>query len=164
MSHPGDDDDRPRKSWSEIDRLREKGSSGSERERRPRGRHAEAQARRATERYVKEIDSLFSSAEGGSETEPFIEAMRDAHGSGELPAACRAYRDAIGFPEDPELVSLFLDSGEQELVVGALEVLLAAAGDGRVELTGSLRSQVAVLAEDFDDAVASVAEDILAAS
>lgn len=155
------DDDRPKLTYSERDRLRREGRSQGEA--RPKGRHAEAKARRASEQYVKEIDSLFTDAPGGQEGDALAEAMRAAHGSAELPQACRLYRAAVGFPEDAELATLFLDSSDEELVVGQLETLLAAVEAGRLSPTGSLRSQISILAEDFNDAVASVAEDILAA-
>ena len=61
-------------------------------------------------------------------------------------------------------VSVFLDSGDRELVVGVLDHVLAVAERGGFEATPSLRRQLGILAEDFDDAIASRAEDILAAS
>jgi hypothetical protein len=161
MSQSGDDGDRPRRSWSEIDRLRDKGRSHEER--RPRDRHSEARSRQAAERYVKEIDSLFTSADGGQEGAALAQAVRDAHGSAELPEACRVYRERFGYPKDLELISLFLDTSDESLVVGTLEALLAAVEAGGAEPGAGLRSQLGVLAEDFNDAIASVAEDIVTA-
>jgi len=155
----GDDGDRPRRSWSEIDRLREKGRSGPEHE--PRGRHARARARRATEAYVKQLDSLFTHEPGGGPAVELANAVREAHGSDRAAEACRAYRDAIGHPRDGELVTIFLDSGDPQLVVGALDAALEASRAGDFAASPGLRRQLGMLAEDFDDAVASRAEELL---
>ena len=153
------DDDRPRLSWREIDQRR--AGARDSNEPRPRGRRAEAEAKRATEEYKKQLDSMFTSDPGGAEGEQLAGAMREAHGTPEFAAACAAYRDAAGFPDDPELLALFLDSGEQPLVVGALEAILAGVTGGELTLSKGLRAQVAMLAEDFDASLADVAEEIL---
>ena len=153
------DDDRPRLSWREIDQLRSgKRDSG---EPRPRGRRAEADAERASAEYKKQLDSMFSTGHGGAEGEALAEAMRHAHGTPEFVAACTAYRDQVGFPNDPELLGLFLDSGEHALVVGALENVLSAVSAGDIALPKGLRSQLAMLAEVFDATIADIAEEIL---
>ncbi len=160
MSDDRDRYDRP--SWSEIDKRRD-GSSGRSRdarERRPQGKAAEARARAATSLYLKEADKMFSDAEGGAQGEALAKQARDAHGTSELPAACRAYRDQLGIPSDPSLLSLFLDTGEAELVVAALTALLAAQKAGGLEATPGLKSQIRVLAQDFNDDVAELAEEL----
>ena len=153
------DDDRPRLSWREIDQLRS--GKGDSSEPRPRGRRAEAEAERASAEYRKQLDSMFSSGPGGAEGEALAEAMRHAHGTPEFVTACIAYRDQLGFPNDSELLGLFLDSGEHALVVGALEAVLAARSAGEMALSKGLRSQLAMLAEDFDATIADIAEEIL---
>jgi hypothetical protein len=156
----GDDDDRPKRSWREIDQLR--GAKRSSDEPRPLGRWAEAQAQRAADEYKKHLDSMFSEgAQGGAEGEALAGAMREAHGTPDFVAACTAYRDQVGWPVDPELLGLFLDSGEQALVVGALETILEGLAAELLELSKGLRSQIASLAESFDAAIADVAEEIL---
>lgn len=156
----GSDDDRPKLSWREIDALRSARRSGDER--RPRSRWAEAQAQRAAEEYKHHLDSMFSAAtQGGAEGEALAQAVRDTHGSPEFVAACTAYRDQVGWPGDPELLGLFLDSAEQALVVGALETILEGLEAGLLDPSKGLRSQIGSLAEAFDAAIADVAEEIL---
>jgi len=155
----GSDDDRPKLSWREIDALRGAKRSGDER--RPRGRWAEAQAQRAADEYKSHLDSMFSAgAQGGAAGEALAQAVRDAHGTPEFVAACTAYRDQVGWPTDPGLLGLFLDSSEQALVVGALETILEGLEGGLFDPPKGLRSQIASLAEDFDAAIADVAEEI----
>jgi len=153
-------DERPRRSWREIDRMRD-GSGHRPEERKPRGKAAEARSRQATQSYLKQIDGLFARDDGGAQGERLARALHEAHGTPGLAEACAAYRDAVGFPRDPELVSLFLDSGERELVAGALTVLADAHAREPIALGPGLRSQLRLLAEDPDDEIAGAAEDLL---
>ena len=89
--------------------------------------------------------------------------MREARGTPGLAGACRAYRDALGLPEDLVQLSLFLDSGNPELVLAALDALRAAQAGGTLQPTSGLRTQLRMLAQDADDAVAEAAEELLAA-
>ena len=59
------------------------------------------------------------------------------------------------------LISLFLDAGERELILAGLEALRACHERGGLKPTGGLRSQLRILAEDSDDAVAEEAEELL---
>lgn len=156
----GDDRERPRLSWREIDQRRSSGHRRDERE--PRGPAAEARTVEATAQYLKEIDKIFSNEKGGAEGEALARAVRDAHGTAEVDDACRAYRDAIGMPDDPSLLGVFLDANDTSLVVAALEHMLAGHEAGRVEITSGLKAQLRVLAQSFDDHVAGAAEDLLA--
>jgi hypothetical protein len=161
----GSDDDRPgfldreKKSFSELDRMRRDKSSGPERT--PRSAAGRARAEAAAKQYLKEIDGLFSKGKGGAETERLERAMRDARGTPGLAAACRAWLDAVGPPEATSVVSLFLDSGDRELVLEGLAALLRARDAGRLDATPGLRSQLRMLAEDRDDEVAGAAEELL---
>lgn len=154
----GDDrDERPRRSWREIDQARD-GTRHGQAERRPRGAAAEARSRQATQHYLKEADRLFAGGPGGAEGEKRAQALRDAHGKPGLSEACVAYRDAVGYPHEPALASIFLDCGQRELVLGAMEALLEQPPE---ELPAGLRSQLRLLAEDADDAIAGAADDLL---
>lgn len=155
-----DPGERPRKSWREIDRARDGSGHGPE-ERRPRGAAAEARSRRAAQEYMKQIDGLFAKDKGGAEGEGLARAIREARDTSALRDACTAYRDAVGLPRDPALLSLFLETGERELVLGALGALAELRGSEETRLSGGLRSQVRLLSEDADDAIAEAAEALL---
>ncbi len=146
-------------SWKEIDQRRD-GTSRDE-GRRPRNEAHEARAEQATQAYISEIDKLFSNVPGGAEGEALVKAMRDAHGTPELDAACNAYRDAAGMPRDLELLSIFLDCKDSSLVVVALEALLELQKMPDVSLGRGLQSQLRILAQSFDNAVAEIAEEII---
>jgi hypothetical protein len=156
----GDDrDERPRLSWREIDQRRDRPRERSSS--RPRGAAAEARSRAATKAYVKGLDKLFSKGAAGAEGERLAERIRRAHGTPELAPACREYLEALGAPRDPALLALFLDAGDAPLVVVALETLLALHEEGCLQVSAGLRSQLRVLGQDFDDAVAEAAETLL---
>jgi hypothetical protein len=140
-------------SFSERDRKRREGQSSEDR--RPRG-VSPAKAEEASKQYIRNLDGLFSKKKG--EVEKLAATMRAAHGSNGLAAACRAYRDAAGIPEDPSLLGMFLDSGEPELIVGGLEAIQAACQSGKWRASGGLRSQIRMLADDPNNEVAELAE------
>ncbi len=106
---------------------------------------------------------MFSTDQGGVEGKKLARAMRDAHGTPGLADACRAYRDELGPPADPTLVSLFLDSGDRELMLAGLEALRERQKTASVQVSAGLRSQLRMLSEDADGEVADAAEEILEA-
>ena len=104
---------------------------------------------------------MFSKEKGGADGERLAAAMRDALGTPGLADACRAYRDALGPPDHPSLISLFLDSQDLELIVAGLDALRAARRAGEPELSRGLQSQLRMLTQDSDDDVAEAAEELL---
>ncbi|HEY8155543.1 MAG TPA: hypothetical protein VII72_15560 [Myxococcota bacterium] len=157
-----DDDDRPRErlSWREIDKRR--GGARTRPEDRPKSRDEIARDSAAAKAYTKKLDALFVTGKGGAAGERLAREMREARGTPGLAAACRAYRDAVGLPDDLAQLSLFLDSGDPELVLAALGALAAARAGGTLQPTSGLRTQLRLLAQDADDAVAEAAEELLA--
>jgi len=157
----GDDrswNDGDKLSFSERDRRRRerRSSDGS----RPQGKADAARAEAAAKQYIKAIDGIFSKG-SKAEVEKLARAMREAHGSPDLANACRAYRDGAGLPKDAFLISLFLDSGDVELILAGFEALRASHDSGIVKLTGGVRSQLRILSEHANDDVAEGAEQLL---
>ena len=149
------DDDR-KLTYSERDRLRREGGGG-----RPKSGRARADEEDRSQEALKVADSLFTDERGGQEGKALAAAVSEAHGSSELPAACRAYFDALGVPKTATLASIFLDAGEKDLSVAVLDELLRQKEAGDLELDGGLKRQIRILSEDFDDDLASRAEDLL---
>jgi len=159
----GDDrswNDGDKLSFSERDRRRREGSSSS-REHRPKG-IPRAKEEALTKQYIKQLDGLFSKTRGGAEIERLGAAVRAAHGTSGLADACRHYCEVAGFPDEPALLGMFLDSGDAALVVGGLEALRAAYATPGFKASAGLRSQIRMLAEDPDDEVAELAEALAA--
>lgn len=152
-------DDRDKPTFSERDRLlREKRLGDGP----PRGHREQREQARASRQALLAADALFSEGPGGAEGVRLAKAIRDRHGTPELADACRAYRDAIGVPDDPGLLALFLDTGDRELLVPALERLLERKDAGSLEIPAGLRSTLRILAQHRDDTVAGISEDLLA--
>ncbi|MEB2346291.1 MAG: hypothetical protein OZ948_16315 [Deltaproteobacteria bacterium] len=159
----GDDErERPKRSWAEIDRLRDRPRARRD-ERAPRGPAAKARAQAAAKQYLAELDrTLFTKgAAGGAAGARLAAAVRAAQGSAGLADACRAYLAAIGPPAEPALLSAFLDTGERELQRSALAALAEGIAARGLTLTAGLRAQIRTLAEGPDDELADAAEAVL---
>ena len=153
-----DDDERPRLSWSEIDKRRDRPGRRDEREKRPQGAAAEARARAAAQSYLAKLDgALFAKGPAGEAGR----AVREAHGSPRLADACAAYLAALGPPRDAALAALFLDAPRRELVLAGLEGLAALRAAGCLAPSRALQSQLRLCAGGSDDEVASAAEALL---
>jgi hypothetical protein len=160
MSRDDEKGDRPRRSWREIDAMRGRSRHTSSSE--PRGPAARERSRAATQHYLKQLDGLFSKAKGGAQGERLEKAVRDAFGTPEMAAACRAYREALGLPEDTGLLTLFLDARDPEILSAVLDALHAAQRSGTLRATSGLRTQLRLLLQEPDDRVAESAEELLA--
>jgi hypothetical protein len=143
--------------YSERDRLRREGGGSQG----PRGGQAREVERIRVDVALGQAESIFAGDKGGEEGKALADAVRAAHGTPELPQACRAYIDALGPPKTVELSSIFLDAGEKELSLLILDELLSQKEAGSLELEGGIKSQVRILSEDFDDDLASRAEELL---
>ena len=154
-------DDRPKRSWSEIDRMRD-GARRRE-ERGPRGEAAQARARGATEQYLKKLDAtVFATGKrGGAGGDALGKTLLEARGSGDFDDHCRSYLDAVGVPTDLGILSALLDARDNAIRVAALDALAVQIDAGASPERG-LSNQVRALADDFDDALAEAAEDVLA--
>jgi hypothetical protein len=148
-----DDDRKP--TFSERDRMRREGGGPA------RGGRARADEARRSRDALAAADALFGDDPGGEEGKALAAAVRAAHGTGELPAACRAYLDELGTPRTKELASIFLDAGDKAIAIAALDALLGWKAEGTLEISGGLKRQIRLLSEDFDDDLASRAEDLL---
>ena len=160
----GDDDrpgflDREKKSFSERDRERRERRGSAER--RPSGPAQQARVASAKKQYLQQIDSLFAKGKGGAEGERLARVVRDARGTPEAAAACRAYLAAVGAPSDAALLACFLDSAEPDVVLPVLEALSARHAAGELRAASGLRTQLRLLAQHPDDEVASAAEELL---
>jgi hypothetical protein len=158
------DDERPKLSWSEIDKRRDRaGGRRDAGEARPRGAAAEARARLASQAYLKGAAAkLFGGGGAGPRGERLARAVRDAHGTPALAGACAAYQAELGPPRDAALAAVVLDAGPREAVLAGLAGLASLRDEGRFEPSRALRSRLRLLADDADDEVAAAAEALVA--
>ena len=151
-------DDGRKLSYSERDRMRR---DGGKRERPASGRDREVEEKRSR-LALAAAEDLFTDEKGGQAGKTLADAVREAHGTKDLPAACHAYLEKVGPPASGELASIFLDAGEKAISLPILDDLLRQKSLGKLEIEGGLKRQIRLLAEDFDDDLASRAEDLLA--
>ena len=145
-------------SYSERDRLRREGGGSGQ---RPKSHRARVEDEKRSHDALQVADSLFTDAKGGQAGKTLANAVLAAHGTAELAGECRAYLEQIGPPTELELISIFLDAGEKDLTVCGLDALLCRKRAGDLEIGGGLKPQIRILSEDFDDDLASRAEEIL---
>lgn len=166
MSGPERDDEgeRPKLSWSEIDKRRDKPRTRADREQRPRGAAAEARARAAAQQYLKQKGgALFAKHGASGRGEALAAAVRDAQGTAGFAEACRAYLRELGPPREASLCARFLDARDAELVLAGLRGLEGLRAGGALPAGAGLRAQLRMLADDANGEVASAAETLLAA-
>lgn len=159
------DGERPKLSWSEIDKRRDRaGGRRDAGEARPRGAAAEARARQASQAYLKGAAAkLFGTVGAGPRGDRLAHAVREAHGTPGLADACAAYVAALGPPRDAALAAVFLDAPGRDAVLAGLAGLASLRGAGRLEPSRALRDRLRRLAEDADDEVAAGAEALVEA-
>ncbi len=138
-------DDRPKKSWSEIDKLRNSG--GSSRSRRDDYEHRRERASRSSaySSYKSSLDKMFSGGAGiqlpehlkeklgpPSEVEQEKRALLDALTSKADATSLRAVIDAeLPLPDDARFLMKLLDLEEDELLEPVLEKLLDIVESGK---------------------------------
>jgi len=154
-------DDGRKLSYSERDRMRREGKGAGRSDRPQSGRDREVEEKRSR-LALAAAEDLFTDEKGGQAGKALANAVREAHGTKELASACRAYLDRVGPPASGELASIFLDAGDKGITLPVLDALLQQKSQGKLEIEGSLKSQIRLLSEDFDDDLASRAEDLLA--
>jgi hypothetical protein len=158
------DGERPKLSWSEIDKRRDKPRARADREQRPRGAAAEARARDAAQQYLKQKGgALFAKHGAGGRGDALAKAVRDAQGTPGFAEACRAFLRELGAPTEASLCSRFLDARDPELILAGLRGLEGLRDAGQLAASAGLRSQLRGLADDANDEVASAAEAIVRA-
>jgi len=146
-------------SYSERDRMRRAGGGSGA---RPPSHRQRVEAEKRSREALSIADSLFTDEKGGQVGKALADAVRAAHGTADLARECRAYLEEVGPPSDSELASIFLDAGDKELTICTLDALLRRKSEeDALELDGGLKRQVRILSEDFDDDIASRAEEIL---
>ena len=150
-----EDDDRPKRSWREIDAMREK--SGQRRDERasPSGRGERSQAYRS---YKTQLNRLFDGgalpeALGGKLEESGI--AREAKQKKELAAvvvaaksttamqsALAQYQAAFGPPDEEEVLATLLGTDNEAMVLEAIAGIGRLQSDGRLKRGASLKARI----------------------
>ncbi len=114
-------DDRP--SWREIDRLRDRSPHTRRRERSESSLEKALRSKWLKEKYLKEVEKLFSGKKGSEEHAKLLKAIHRSYGTSRFNRVVRRYIEEFGLPEDWGTLILLLDHKDPEIVCKALEAL-----------------------------------------
>ena len=121
------EDDRyaKRPSWREIDRRRDRGLYTRLREKREREEGPKSVNRSPwlKEKYLKEVEKLFSGKKGQPEHEKALKRLKNAYGTRRFTKVAREYVKAYGLPEDWNTLLLLLEAKDEGVVCETMEAL-----------------------------------------
>ena len=138
------DDERP--SWREIDRLRDRSPHTKRRKSSESELEKALRSKWLKERYLKEVEKLFSGKKASAEHDKALKAIHKAYGTNRFNRTVKKYVEEYGLPEDWGTLILLLDHKDPQIVCQALEALKALYPEkGLVEKQGFL-SKARVLA------------------
>jgi hypothetical protein len=151
-------DDRPKKSWREIDQMRESKGRASE----PKKQTRESVA--AQKQYKASLERLFDSGEaakllGQKVTAPpntetklaKIKAVRDAIGRDDITRAVNGLLALGPLPADEEVLTQALEHRTEARVQEVLEILLTWLERNRPKRQATLKARLAGLVTNSDD-------------
>jgi hypothetical protein len=179
MARDRDDDDRerPKKSWREVDRMRDKSAHRKrDKEREP----PPGRRRTGYSRYKSSLDRLFDGGAGseklkklvrekigdgdlgGAERQQALRAIRDAGTGKELRKAVAAFREQWEMPGDFEILTRVLELHEDDVLLDALQALDALLDHERPRRTSTMQLHLQRIADETDeDEIRELAEKIL---
>ncbi|BAU24005.1 hypothetical protein THC_1645 [Caldimicrobium thiodismutans] len=114
-------DERKKLSWREIDKLKDSSGLSKLRKKMEQSRsHRSVEDKKSKERYLKELDKLFTGKEV-SEKEEYLKKLHLSVGRRDFQKMLHDFYQRFGLPDEPRDLLLFLDAGEREIFFGACE-------------------------------------------
>ena len=157
MAPRDDDGDRPKKSWKEIDQMRD----GSSRGRGDKARPGESRRQNSSEyrSYKSQLNRLFDGGglpdalkEKLGDDDEFLEqakarkAARDAilkaRTAKDVHVALAAFREAHGFPEHEEVLAKLLDLEDEDVILETIQTIDRLLGEGQLSKASSLKARL----------------------
>ncbi len=154
-----------KRSWREIDKMRDRGGRAKSRERESSESSLEKALKnpRLKQQYLKEVENLFKGAKGRPEHAKDLMALHDAYGTKKFPKLAKKYVKTYGMPDEWGTLMLLLDlEGESQITIEAIEALARLyESKGPVEKKG-LKSKLRIISMTSDDPdVRDTAETVL---
>jgi len=154
-----------RPSWREIDRRRDRSPHARLREKRERetARKATQRSNWLKEKYLREVEKLFSGKKASPEHEKALKKLQNAYGTRRFTKTARDYVKEYGLPEDWNTLILLLEANDEKLVCETLESLSRMAPErSPIERQGFLAKVRSLLLVTESARVKACAEKILA--
>lgn len=163
---PGNDGDRPRKSWREIDNAR--GQSTHRRDDRLSAQGQGQQSSQAYRSYKTQLNRLFDGGivpealqskledagvgSAAKERKAALEALKAAATPRSLLQTLAAFRAAHGFPEDEEVLGRLIElEDETAIVLEAVQTLTRLHEEGRLKRAAALKMRLKTTQMTVDD-------------
>lgn len=158
------DDDRPKKSWRELDQMRDK--SSHRKESGGGGRRSRTEQSAEYRAYKTQLNRLF---EGGAvpdalktklgdatpkevkEKKNALRAIIDAQHPRDVLALLKEFRRSFGFPEEEEALMKLLDVSDEDVVLEALQTIARLLQEGRLKRGASLKARIKTAQMTIDD-------------
>ena len=121
MVRYGDEDEREKISWREIDRRKDRSPYAPKEG--PKEKERSHRSEWVMKKYRKEADKLFMGKKGTKKHQKALNDIDRFHGTDQFEAAVKAYLDQYGLPEDWSTLSLVLDYSDPEAVSGAIKAM-----------------------------------------
>ena len=170
------DDDRPKRSWREIDQMREKGSQSRNARSSAGPKPERSQAYRS---YKSQLNRLFDGgvvpealkstladkgvAIAAKQRKELAQAVVAATGTSAVRAAFAAYKTAFGSPSEEDLLAKLLDTDDEPMVLEALAGVDQLLGEGTLKRSNSLKARIKTAQMTLDSPrVTAAARDLLA--
>ncbi len=154
-----------RPSWREIDRRRDRSPHTRLREKHERQGLEKTLARSSwlKEKYLREVEKLFSGKKGTPEHEKALKKLQNAYGTRRFTKVARDYVREYGLPEDWSTLLLLLEVSDENLICETLESLRRLAPErSPIERQGFLAKVRSLLLVTESARVRACAEKILA--
>jgi hypothetical protein len=172
------DDDRPKKSWREIDQSKDS-SKHHQTDRTADFKDERRQRSGAYRQYKAQLDKVFSGAglpdalkeklgetEAGKkakEKKKGLKAILEAKAPRTLKSTLKAFKDEHGFPQDEEVLAKLLDLSNERIVQETLDTLLHLQAEGALKRARSLKGRLNTVKITMDDpAILKRVEELLA--
>lgn len=169
------DDERPKKSWRDLDRKRDQSSHRSESKSEVRG--AMRENSREYHAYKSQLDKMFSggglpealkeklaetdAGSGAKKKKELLDALKVAVKSREVVKALKAYREEHGFPEDEDALAKLIDLDEEKIVLEALQTLERMHDEGRLKRGRSFKARLKTVKMTIDEPKVQKCVDVL---
>ncbi|OGR10367.1 MAG: hypothetical protein A2341_22895 [Deltaproteobacteria bacterium RIFOXYB12_FULL_58_9] len=158
-----DDDERPKKSWREIDQQRD---GSSQRRSDPKPEQSKRERTSEYRSYKAQLNRLF---EGGAMPDALkerlddgmmaekkkrqegIDAIKTATTPKAMLAALGLYEDAHGFPEDEMVLAKLLDLTDEQVVLKAVRTIDRLLGEERLKKSSSFKARLQTVQMIIDD-------------
>ncbi|MBI5509919.1 MAG: hypothetical protein HY903_14280 [Deltaproteobacteria bacterium] len=179
MADRQDDDDRPKRSWREIDQMRD-GSAHRKEPKRAGGPSPRGERSQAYRSYKSQLNKLFDGggalpdalkqqleergvAKDASKKKTLTDAIVTASTPKAVLAALEAYKAEYGFPENEEVMAKLLDLSDQSIVLEAVRTIGLLKTGGRLKRPNALKARLKTLELTNDEPEVREAAKALAA-